>query len=135
MQDTKIVVVVRDDLLVWQKLNVVAFLSSGLPSADPDILGEKYEDNQGNIFNALCRQPIMVMAADQDRLNRIHGKAIERNIQSSVYSQGMFATGNDADNRAEFKKFDPDDVVMAGIALYGDKKSVDKAVKGAKMHP
>jgi hypothetical protein len=33
MFDTKIAVVVRDDLAVWQKLNVVVFLTSGIVAA------------------------------------------------------------------------------------------------------
>jgi hypothetical protein len=31
--DTKIAIVVRDDLAVWQKLNVTAFLTSGIVGA------------------------------------------------------------------------------------------------------
>src|SRR5690242_21703401 len=37
--DTKIVVVVRDDLENWQRLNVTAFLASGI-TANPDLHGE-----------------------------------------------------------------------------------------------
>ena len=36
--DTKIAVVVRDDLEAWQRLNVTAFLASGI-AANPDLLG------------------------------------------------------------------------------------------------
>ena len=32
--DTKIAIVVRDDLATWQKLNVTAFLTSGVTGAD-----------------------------------------------------------------------------------------------------
>jgi len=35
--DTKIAIVLRDDLETWQKLNVTAFLSSGI-AANPDLL-------------------------------------------------------------------------------------------------
>jgi hypothetical protein len=28
--ETKIVIIIRDDLLIWQKLNVTAFLMSGI---------------------------------------------------------------------------------------------------------
>ena len=38
--DTKIAIVVRDDLATWQKLNVAAFLTSGVTGADPSLLGE-----------------------------------------------------------------------------------------------
>jgi hypothetical protein len=37
--DTKIVVVLRDDLAVWQKANVTAFLVSGIATA-PGVVGK-----------------------------------------------------------------------------------------------
>jgi len=43
--DTKVAVVVRDDLAVWQKLNVTAFLISGVVAdAGADVVGEDYVD-------------------------------------------------------------------------------------------
>ena len=43
--DTKLAVVVRDDLAMWQKLNVTAFLTSGVVSgAGAGVVGEPYED-------------------------------------------------------------------------------------------
>ena len=43
MFETKISVVVREDLAIWQKLNVVAFLVSGVVGANPGLIGEPYE--------------------------------------------------------------------------------------------
>jgi hypothetical protein len=41
-------VVVRDDLELWQRLNVTAFLVSGLiGAAEPEAIGENYEDADG----------------------------------------------------------------------------------------
>ena len=44
MHDTKIAIIVRDDLATWQKLNVTAFLMSGITGANPDIIGQTYRD-------------------------------------------------------------------------------------------
>ena len=38
MFDTKIAVIIRDDLATWQKLNVTAFLMSGITDANPGIV-------------------------------------------------------------------------------------------------
>lgn len=38
MFDTKIAVLLRDDLASWQRLNVTAFLVSGLAATNSDIL-------------------------------------------------------------------------------------------------
>jgi hypothetical protein len=42
--DTKIAIVIRTDLEAWQKLNVAAFLSSGITAAFPECIGEPYCD-------------------------------------------------------------------------------------------
>jgi hypothetical protein len=41
--DTKIVVILRDDLASWQKLNVTAFTISGIAGTE-QIVGENYVD-------------------------------------------------------------------------------------------
>ena len=47
MFDTKIALVVRNDLATWQRLNVVAFLATGVASAVPETLGQPYIDANG----------------------------------------------------------------------------------------
>jgi hypothetical protein len=42
--DTKIAVVLRDDLAVWQKTNVTAFLVSGIAGTVDGVVGEPYRD-------------------------------------------------------------------------------------------
>lgn len=46
MFDTKIAVILRDDLAVWQKLNVTAFLMSGIVAQTKEIIGEPYRDGR-----------------------------------------------------------------------------------------
>ncbi|MBP1850710.1 DUF2000 family protein [Rhizobium halophytocola] len=135
MFDTKIAVVLRDDLAQWQKLNVTAFLTSGIVGAEPSIIGEPYRDAAGNVYNALCIQPIVVLATDQETLRKIHGRALERQVPASLYIEEMFSTGHDAENRAAFAEHAPEDARVVGIAIRADKKIVDKITKGAKMHP
>ncbi len=47
----------------------------------------------------------------------------------------MFATGHDAANRAVFLEEPADAPNLVGLALFGPKRDVDKAIKGAKLHP
>jgi hypothetical protein len=135
MFDTKIAIVLRDDLATWQALNVTAFLTTGIAAAAPDIIGEPYIDKAGNRFNAMAIQPMIVLAADAETIAKIHRRAIERNVPGSAYIEEMFATGHDAANRAVFAEFDPDDARIVGLAFRGDRKVIDKIIKGAKMHP
>ena len=134
MFETKIAIVLRDDLANWQKMNVVAFLTSGLVGQSPEILGEDYEDAEGNKFNPLAVQPMIVLSGSGETLSKIHGRALTREVKTSAYIEEMFKTGHDAANRAVFKEYSPDDAKIVGLALRADKKIVDKITKGAKMH-
>jgi len=134
MFDTKIAIVLRSDLQSWQKLNVTAFLSTGIAGQHPDIIGEAYRDRTGNVYNALSIQPIIVLSADQDKISTIHRRSLERGVTSSVFIEEMFSTGHDVANRAVFSEFAPEDAKVVGIALRAEKKIVDKITKGASMH-
>jgi len=133
--DTKIALVLRDDLATWQALNVTAFLMSGIAAQCPEIIGEAYLDRSGHVYNALSIQPIIILAADQASLQTIHRRSLERGIKSSLYVEEMFSTGHDAANRAVFAEFAPEDAKVVGIAFRAEKKIVDKVTKGARMHP
>ncbi len=135
MFDTKIAIIIRDDLATWQKLNVTAFLTSGIIAQSPAIIGEAYRDAADNVYNPMSIQPIVVLTADQDTLRTIHRRTLERNVTASAYIEEMFATGHDAANREVFARFTPDNAKLVGLALRSGKKIVDKICKGAKMHP
>ena len=54
--DTKIAIVLRDDLETWQKLNVTAFLASGV-AANAELLGEPYTDADGTLYRRCSASP------------------------------------------------------------------------------
>ena len=134
MFDTKIAVIIRDDLAPWQALNVTAFLMTGVVGQFPDSIGEPYRDRSGNVYNALSAQPIIVLSADAATMTAIHKRALERRVKTSLYIEEMFSTGHDTANRAVFGEFAPEDAKVVGIALREDKKVVDKITKGARMY-
>ena len=135
MFDTKVAIVLRNDLKNWQLLNVTAFLMSGIVAQHPDIIGEPYIDRDMNIYNPLSRQPAIVLTADQDTIAKVHRRALERGVTTSLYVEEMFSTGHDAANREVFGQFSPDDAKVVGIALRAEKRVADKIIRGAKMHP
>jgi hypothetical protein len=134
MFDTKIAIVVRHDLAAWQKLNVTAFLASGLAAETPDAIGRPYVDRAGRAYGRMFVQPVLVFAGEAADLQRAHRQALSRSLLCLPYVEAMFATGHDAANRAVFAEEDPDAPNLVGVALRGPKKDVDKAVKGLKLH-
>lgn len=135
MFDAKIAIVLRDDLLTWQKLNVTAFLTSGVLGADAQLLGDDYEDASGQVYRPLIIQPMIVLTANGEALKKIHRRGIDRGASMAIYIEDMFATGHDAANRAAVKHYATDELALVGLALRDDRKVVDKITKGAKMHP
>jgi hypothetical protein len=135
MFETKIAIVVREDLATWQKLNVTAFLMTGIAGASPQIIGEPYRDADKNTYLSLCIQPIIVLSADSEALKAIHRRALEKQVPHGLYIEEMFTTGHDAANRAVFAEYSPATANVVGLALREDKKIVDKITKGARMHP
>lgn len=135
MFDTKVAILVRDDLAVWQKLNVTAFLATGIAAAAPEALGEFYEDAAGRRHGRLLGQPMLIFAAAADGLARAYRVAVERGLARAVYVEAMFATGHDAANRAAFKAEPADTPHLVGLGLRGAKRDVDRATKGLSLHP
>lgn len=132
--DTKIAVVVREDLEVWQKLNVTSFLSGGIVGASPQVVGEPYRDGSGTLYGPMIRQPVMIFQATGDELARTRARALSRDLTISIFTRELFATGNDADNRAAVAAVAADDLDLVGLAMHADRKIVDKVVKGLSLH-
>jgi hypothetical protein len=132
--DTKIAIILDEDLPVWQKLNVTAFLTSGIIGATEDIIGEAYHDASDQTYLPLCIQPVIVMKTSRNRLKTILNRANSRDIPASIYIEDMFTTGHDADNRETVTRYATADLPLVGIAVRGEKKEIDKVVKGAKLH-
>jgi hypothetical protein len=133
--DTKIAVVLRDDLEVWQRLNVTAFLVSGISQAAAEVIGEPYADADGTQYLPMFRQPVLVFEGGKEVLAAAHERAVGRGLAVSVFTADLFATGNDRDNRAAVLAVRRQDLDLVGIAVYGPRNAVDKVTKGARMHP
>lgn len=133
--DTKVAVLLRDDLQTWQRLNVCAFLVSGVAAANPEIIGEPYVDADDTEYLSMFRQPVLVFQADAATVKQAHTRALGRDLPLAVFTADLFATGNDRDNRAAVRAVARDDLDVVGIALHGPKNAVDKVLKGASMHP
>ncbi|MFD0074863.1 DUF2000 family protein [Streptomyces sp. NPDC127166] len=133
--DTKIAVLLREDLETWQRLNVTAFLVSGLGTQLPEVIGEPYADADDTPYLPMFRQPVLVFEGTEETLTAAHGRALSRALPRAVFTTDLFATGNDRDNRAAVRAVGTGQLDLAGIAVYGPRNAVDKVLKGARMHP
>lgn len=133
--DTKIVVVLRDDLAAWQELNVTAFLIAGITTSAPDLVGEPYRDADGTEYLPMLRQPVIVLTGNADLLSRARAKAAARaDVALAIYTRDLFATMHDEANRAAVAAVPAEDLDLVGIALRGPRNVVDRIAKGAVFH-
>ncbi|WP_413471654.1 DUF2000 family protein [Streptomyces sp. MB09-02B] len=133
--DTKIAVLLRDDLATWQRLNVTSFLVSGIGQRIPEVIGEPYEDADGVAYLPMFRQPVLVFEATKEVLKAAHARVLSRALPRALFTSDLFATGNDRDNRAAVRSVATGELDLVGLAVYGPRNGVDKVVKGARMHP
>ena len=133
--DTKIAVVLLDDLEVWQKTNVTAFLVSGIAGTVPDIVGQPYRDASGNEYLPMFVQPVLVYEADGDAMRRAYERAMSRCVTPAVYTRDLFATNHDEANRAAVSVVAANDLDLVGIAVRAERKAVDKIVDRLRFHP
>jgi hypothetical protein len=131
--DTRIAVVVRDDLLVWQKLNVTAFTISGIASL-PDVIGAPYVDASERIYRPMIRQPVMVFAASSEEIRGVYDRAVERAVQMAIYTEELFGTSHDEANRAAVRAVPSAELRLVGLAMRGRKKAMEKVLEGLRLH-
>jgi len=130
----KLAVVVREDLATWQKLNVTAFLVSGFGSRDPALIGQPYRDASDREYLPMFGQPVTVLGADSAAIARAFRRALERDLALAVYPDVLFETFTDDDNRAAVARLATGDLTLAGFAVCGDRRSVDKALDKLRLH-
>jgi hypothetical protein len=133
--DTKISILLRDDLEPWQRLNVCAFLASAVAGAHPELIGEPYADADDVAYLAMFRQPVLVLTGSKEVLTLSHRRALTRGLAMALFTSDLFATGHDRDNRAAVRAVPTEQLDLVGMAVHGPRNAVDKIFKGARMHP
>jgi len=131
--ETKTAILLRRDLLPWQIANVSAFLVGGLAGFFPEIVGEPYRDATGRIYTPLIREPVFVYGGTSAELSRTHQRAITRALRVAIYTEPLFRTTNDFDNRAEVAQHQTEALDLVGLGLHADRKTIDKVVNGLKF--
>lgn len=134
--DTKLAVVLRDDLAAWQRANATAFLASGIAASEPGTVGEPYEDASGNRYLPMFRQPVLVFQGDAAALRRAYDRAMQRGVeQLAIFTNELFSTPHDEANRAAVAAVSANELDLVGLAFRADRKTVDKVVDRLRRHP
>ncbi|WP_052006033.1 DUF2000 domain-containing protein [Caballeronia grimmiae] len=110
----------REDLEPWQRLNVASFAVSGVAAAP-------------GVYLPMFHEPVLIFGALADEMKRTSGRAHAREVAFSVFTEQLFNTFNDADNRTAVAAVATDDLATVGIAFRCQRKTADKILKGLKL--
>jgi len=78
---------------------------------------------------------VLVYGGSSEELAGVRERAVARGMAAAVYTEEMFSTGDDDANRAVVREVAAEDLVLAGIAVYGPRNAVDKVCRGLTLHP
>lgn len=131
--DTKIKFVLRNDLEAWQELNITAFLMSGIAGTQ-NIIGQPYVDADGVEYLPMSQQPIMIHSASGEQMKDLLKKALTKDVVLTIFTEELFNTYNDVDNRDMVSRFKTEELNLVGIGIRGKKNHVDRLLKGFELH-
>lgn len=135
MYDKKLAIVIKDDLLPWQKLNVVAFLAGSIAIEFPETHGEDFVTADNVRFLPFIKNPTLIYKAEStEKIQRAFRRSKERELAIGIYTAPLFATRSGEENVSEIAQHNVDDLELVGIIVYGENKKVDKALDGLKFH-
>lgn len=122
-------------LPTWQKLNVTAFLAGAVAAGADGVIGAAYEDGSGRKYLAMFAQPVLVFCGSAEQLTAAYARAVAREVRLGVFTEELFATDNDVDNRSAVVAVPSDALRLVGLAMHDDRRVVDKVLKGLRLHP
>ena len=98
------------------------------------VCADLYEDADGTKYLATFGQPTMVFAATGAELTRTRERALARGVVPAIFTEDLFATGNDADNRAAVRAVPAAELILTGLAVRTARRDVDKITNGLRLH-
>jgi hypothetical protein len=131
-QATRIAVILRRDLLPWQRLNVTAFTISGI-AAQVGALGELYLDASGNRYLPMFKDPVLVLGASADEIARTVERRRTRGLAFTIFTNDLFDTFDDEANRAAVAAIPAEALDIVGVAMRVERRTMDKVLKGLKL--
>jgi len=109
--DIKFIIAVRDDLEPRQELNVTAFSMRGIAAESPEIIGQRYKDEESNDYSAISSQPIIILYGSSNVLRNLRTRALNREAKTANYIEDMFKADHDEANLSVFSEHGPNEEI------------------------
>ena len=133
--ENKIAIVLRSDLSDWQKLNITSSLAGSVAISFTEIHGKPFTNKSGDQYLPFIKQPILIYKAENETaMKRVFNRSRERNLHLGIYPESLFSTKNAEENHHMIEDFNIEQQPLAGLVIYGDTKTVYKALDKLKLH-
>lgn len=130
MNDEKKCVMVVDDALPLGIIaNTAAILGNTLGSHYPSVVGKDVLDKNGNSHLGIIQTPIPILRGNKELLNELRNTLYQEKYKDIVvadFSNIAQASKTYLEYTEKMNNTDLKDIVYLGIAMYGDKKLVNK---------
>jgi hypothetical protein len=78
---------------------------------------------------------VLVFGATAEQLELVRRRCADRQLAVGIFTDELFSTDNDAANRAAVRAVAADKLTLAGLAVHDRRSTVDKVLKGLRLHP
>ena len=125
---TKCVLVIDQDLPLGVMANTIAVLSLSLGKLFPEMIGDNFNDQSGNMHHGITTIPIPILKAAGSLLKDMRQaiQAYTPNVTIIDLIHATRTTKSYADYVQNFTHTESQNLEYLGLALYGEKKSINK---------
>ncbi|OGG06182.1 lysine--tRNA ligase [Candidatus Gottesmanbacteria bacterium RIFCSPHIGHO2_01_FULL_42_12] len=127
----KFVVIIDKDLPAWQIMNtsghIAAFLGNKL--TDPFDTGKHFVTKDGMNMPRNSQYPVITLSATKDQLKPLAEKLLDSKLTHIFYVPEMMETTDDERLEQMLLEKNKNQIVFAGIGIYGPKDEVDELTR------
>lgn len=98
-------------------------------------MGNDFIDASNVRYLGMLCYPVIIYKADPGKLRNLYQKAVTRGLHIEIYTKKLFETMNETDNLSAISQFREDEQDYVDLVFYGDRRHIDKVLKGQKLHP
>jgi len=124
----KAALILSDELNAGLKANIATVLGMSLASANPQLIGESTLTKDNVTFPGITRIPIPVLESDIATIRNIADEAERRECWKACFTDAALSTKNYQDYRTATMNSLSDNLIIYGLVMFGDKKTVNQIV-------
>ncbi|MCI9525284.1 MAG: DUF2000 domain-containing protein [Erysipelotrichaceae bacterium] len=128
-EERKCVMVVDENLPLGIIANTAAILGNTLGSHYPCAVGKDVSDKTGNLHLGIIEIPIPILKGNKEILNDLRKKLYQEEYQDIIvadFSDVAQSCKTYDEYIDKISKIDSKDITYFGIAIYGNKKQINK---------